>query len=54
MSTPIAAIEGCAGPAWIDRQNYALRQGLLQLLAIKDMSPLEDGDDLIELYVIVT
>ncbi|MCU1232578.1 MAG: Transketolase domain protein [Candidatus Solibacter sp.] len=46
MSTPTTAIEGCVkpacvnlawiNPAWINRQDHALRQGLLQLLAIKD------------------
>src|ERR1700683_730038 len=38
MTTPSAAIERRARVrlAWVDRQDYVLRRGLMQLLAIKD------------------
>jgi transketolase N-terminal domain/subunit/transketolase C-terminal domain/subunit len=36
MSTPSTAIKGAVRPAWIDRRDYALRQGIFKLLAIKD------------------
>ncbi len=36
MTTPSIAKDRRLRPAWIDRQDYPLRQGLLKLLAIKD------------------
>ena len=38
MTTPSAAIERRARVrlAWVDRQDYVLRRGLMHLLAIKD------------------
>ena len=38
MTTPNAAMAQSVKPrpAWLDRPDYALRQGILKLLAIKD------------------
>jgi hypothetical protein len=44
MTSPSTAIERRVRPAWIDRQDYALRQGLFRLLAIKD-SDMHEGVD---------